>query len=200
MIDKSSTLTWLSYADNSYIATRLLWFTGFFIEAPVNSHRTLELYLKAFLIGNGIQVKMGSPAWGHKLGKLYKGAVSVASDFESEDVYRRLKFFERYFDYVRYPSDSFGPNDGSLTWFSFDSNIAPLDELVAFIRPRISLGTDDWATTNINMLLADEKVAQPHQLRALKDGNGFLDIINNKATSTPSIKFNNEFDYDMPGC
>lgn len=44
---------WLSYADNSYIISRLLWFTGFMLECPVNVHRTIELYLKAFLVGQG---------------------------------------------------------------------------------------------------------------------------------------------------
>ena len=47
MFGKDYSDIWVYYADNSYIATRLLWFTGFMLEAPVNSHRTIELYLKA---------------------------------------------------------------------------------------------------------------------------------------------------------
>ncbi|WP_019528992.1 HEPN domain-containing protein [Dasania marina] len=200
MFDKSSSSVWLSYADNSYIATRLLWFTGFLIETPVNSHRTIELYIKAFLVGNGIQVKMGSPAWGHKLSDLYKSAVEIDPSIESKDVYRRVKFFERYFDFVRYPSDKVCPDDGSLTWFSFDSNIAPLDELVAFIRPRVSLDLTDWSKTNICNLLADEENAQPHQLRALKDGNNFIDTINTNITTSPHVVFDCDFNFDEAGC
>lgn len=61
---------WLDYADKSYIATRLLWFTGFTIEAPVSAHRTIELYLKSYLVGQVIRVEKGSPAWGHRVGDL----------------------------------------------------------------------------------------------------------------------------------
>ena len=52
---------WVHYADDSYIATRLLWFTGLWFEASVNAHRTIELYLKAYLVGQEIGITKGSP-------------------------------------------------------------------------------------------------------------------------------------------
>ena len=63
MFDPSSPQIWLGYADHSYVATRLLWFTGFPFEAPVSAHRTIELYLKTFLVGNGEKIAKGQPGW-----------------------------------------------------------------------------------------------------------------------------------------
>lgn len=120
--------------------------------------------------------------------------------FGSEDLARRVKFFERYFDYSRYPSEQGSPEDGSLNWFSFDSNILPLDEIVAFIRPRIKIENDDWGETTISKLLTDSDSAQPQQLRAIKDSNAFLETINTNKTMQSSVIFNELFDYDQPGC
>jgi len=191
---------WLDYADKSYIATRLLWFTGFVIEAPVNAHRTIELFLKSYLVGQGIRVERGSSAWGHEIGKLCQEAEKIDSSFGHQDLQKRVKFFERYFDYVRYPSEQISPDDGSLTWFSFDSNILPLDEVVAFIRPRVKLKDNAWASTTLNRLLSDRSKAQPHQLRAIEDGNNFLDLINTVTTYQSTVKFNSSFNFDKPGC
>ena len=135
MFDPGSAVNWLRYADSSYVATRLLWFTGFWMEAPVSAHRTLELYLKAFLVSHGEEIRPGSRAWGHALGALGTVCNRHASEFADLAVVRRLDFYQRYFEFVRYPSDPGSPDDGSLVWFSFDSNIEPLDELTAFIRP-----------------------------------------------------------------
>ena len=191
---------WLGYADNSYIATRLLWFTGFMIEAPINAHRTIELYLKSYLVGRGVRIKKDSSAWGHRIGDLCQEAVKIDASFDNENLNRRVRFFERYFDYVRYPSEQGSPDDGSLTWFSFDSNILPLDEVVAFIRPRIKLKDDNWASTTINRLLSDRSKAQPHQLRAIEESNYFLKIINTDKTWQSDVEFNENFEFDKPGC
>lgn len=191
---------WLGYADKSYIATRLLWFTGFMIEAPVNAHRTIELYLKSYLVGQGIQVVKSSPAWGHRLGDLCQEAAKIDFSFDNENLQRRIKFFERYFDYVRYPSEPGSPEDGSLTWFSFDSNILPLDEVVAFVRPRVTINDNNWASTTLNRILADRDAAQPHQLRAIEDTNSLLKIICTDNTCQSVVNFNKEFSYDKPGC
>lgn len=191
---------WLEYADKSYIATRLLWFTGFTNESPVTAHRTIELYLKSFLVGQAVPIEKGSPAWGHRLGDLCEEAAKVDSSFANDDVLRRARFFERYFVYVRYPSQQGSPDDGSLTWLSFDSNILPLDEVVAFIRPRIKIDDDRWAFTAIKCLLADRDAAQPHQLRALEDSNTLLDVINTDRTHQSNVQFNKNFVYDKPGC
>ena len=95
MFGKDNAYAWLCYADNSYIASRLLWFTGFMLETPVQGHRTLELYLKTFLISRGVEVKPGSAAWGHELVALGKAAADFDQAFAADDVHRRLRYFER---------------------------------------------------------------------------------------------------------
>lgn len=198
MFGEQNTYAWLGYADNSYVASRLLWFTGFTLEAPVQGHRTLELYLKAFLVSSGVEVKPGSRAWGHELKGLGEAAAESDRAFSAQDVSTRLQYFERYFDYVRYPGDRVGPDDGSGTWFAFDANVVPLDELVAFIRPRIRIGPDDWARTVIHQLLAGSG-GNPYQLRALRDDNHHLTIIDCLSSSEPDVAFTS-FRYNQPGC
>ena len=200
MFGKDYSDSWVYYADNSYIATRLLWFTGFRLEAPVNAHRTIELYLKAYLVGQGVSVAKGSAAWGHSLRDLCQKAAQIDSSFGIEDLKWRVTFFQRYFDFVRYPSEHGSPGDGSLTWFSFDANILPLDEVAAFIRPRIKLSANNWKSTPIYRLLLERNSAQPHQLRAIEDGNNLLEIINTEKTCQSSIRFDKDFEFDKPGC
>jgi hypothetical protein len=85
---------WLHFADNSYLSSRLLFFTGFTLEAPVSAHRTLELYLKAFLVAKGVDVKPGSPAWGHRLSSLGASTTApstgVSSGLASTRIFRPL--------------------------------------------------------------------------------------------------------------
>lgn len=199
MFNKSDPVCWLHYADNSYVASRLLWFTGFLLESPVNAHRALELYLKAFLISRGLEAKPRSPVWGHKLAALGDAASSVDASFGQDHIRRRLQFFERYFDFVRYPSDVGSPDDGSLTWFSFDANIMPLDESVAFIRPRIMIAEKQWHRSTVHGLLS-EGSDYPHQRRALTDSNAHLQLIDCVRSGEPAIVFDNSFAFDRPGC
>lgn len=63
---------WVDYADRSYLITRLIWFAGFMIDASVNSHRTIELYLKGFLVSQDEVAAKGRVAWGHDLVGLAK--------------------------------------------------------------------------------------------------------------------------------
>jgi hypothetical protein len=198
MFDKGDPIVWLHYADNSYVATRLLWFTRLALDSAVYGHRTIELYLNAFLASQGVEVKPGSPAWGHDLAALGNAAAGHNRAFAREDVVRRLGFFERYFDYVRYPGDITAPVDGSLTWFAFDANITPLDELVAFIRPRIRLHDEDWRRSLIHALLSGEN--DGYQRRALTDGNLQVGIIDCVTSSDPDVTFDSSFRYDQPGC
>jgi len=200
MFGKDYSDIWVRYADESYIATRLLWFTGVTFEASVNAHRTIELYLKAYLVGQQISVTKGSPAWGHRLADLYQESKQIDSSFDNENLKRRVDFFQRYFDYVRYPGEEGSPDDGSLIWFSFDANILPLDEVVAFVRPRIKLKDNNWTSTPIYRLLSERDSAQPHQLLAIEDGNDLLETINTKKTCQSSVRFNEDFEYDRPGC
>ena len=200
MFDPNSPLIWLHYADSSYTATRLLWFTGLWKEAPVSAHRTIELYLKAFLVSHGEEVRPGSPAWGHLLGDLGDTCSRYASAFGDQAVVRRLSFFQRYFDFVRYPSEPGSPDDGSLVWFSFDSNIQPLDELVAFIRPRIQLADTDWLDSLIHQTISSDSPESGYQRRALTDSNLSLTTIDCTKTESVFVSFDERFDYDMPGC
>ena len=199
MFGKAEPVTWLHYADNSYIATRLLWFTRLELDSAVYGHRTIELYLKAFLVSRGVGVKPGSPAWGHELAALGEAAAGYDRAFARDDVARRLHFFERYFDYVRYPGDVVAPDDGSLTWFAFDANITPLDELVAFVRPRIRLGDEDWRNSLIHKLLGSV-AGNGYQRKALTDANLQVGIIDCATSGDPDVTFDPSFRYDRPGC
>lgn len=200
MFDPTSAVIWLHYADSSYTATRLLWFTGLWMEAPVSAHRTIELYLKAFLVSHGEEIRPRSRAWGHVLGDLGQTCNRYASEFGDQAIVRRLGFFQRYFDFVRYPSEPGSPDDGSLVWFSFDSNIQPLDELIAFIRPRIQLADTDWLDSLIHQTITSDSPQTGYQRRALSDGNHSLATINCTTTESVVVPFDEGFSYDMPGC
>ena len=200
MFEKSDPISWIYYADRSYVSSRLLWFTNFTFEAPVNTHRTIELYLKAFLVSSGFDIKPKSPAWGHSIKELGEVASNHCIDFKETDVVRRLHFFERYFNYVRYPSDEVAPDDGSLTWFSFDSNIEPLDELVAFIRPRIQIKNTEWDLCYISDLINSNDKRFGCQRKALLDQNKHLEQINCNCTHNSKVAFNKNFHYDKLGC
>ena len=200
MFDPTSPDIWLGYADQSYVATRLLWFSGLLIDSPIHAHRTLELYLKAYLVGAGEGVRPGSKSWGHRLGELGKVCGGYCSDFLEEAVVRRLVFFDRYFNFVRYPNEPGSPKDGSLIWFSFDSNIAPLDELVAFIRPRTNLLDSVWSESTLNKLALSQAPESGYQKRALTDSNTHLPLILCDKTTFSDVPFDNTFSYDKPGC
>lgn len=199
MFSKAEPATWLHYADCSYVATRLLWVTHLTIDSAVYGHRTLELYLKAFLVSRGCEVKPGSPAWGHDLAMLGEEAQSHDRAFCRDDVQRRLRFFDRYFDYVRYPGDIVAPDDGSLIWFAFDANIVPLDELVAFVRPRIRLSDEDWRSSLVHELFSGRDT-RGYQRAAVIEGNRYVNIINCVTSGDPDLTFDASFRYDMPGC
>lgn len=200
MFDPTSPEIWLGYADESYVTTRLLWFTGLSIDASVNAHRTVELYLKAYLVGAGQEVSPGSRSWGHRLGELGEVCGRYSSEFLAEAVARRLIFFERYFDFVRYPNEPGSPEDGSLIWFGFNSNIGPLDELVAFIRPRISLPNSAWSNSKLNELSSSQFPERGYQKRALTDSNKHLNLILCNKTGSSRVPFDNSFRYDKLGC
>ncbi len=64
MFGTDNTVIWVWYADRSYLISRLSWFTGVMLDAPVSCHRALELYLKAFLVSRGEAVANEKTAWG----------------------------------------------------------------------------------------------------------------------------------------
>jgi hypothetical protein len=190
----------LFYADNSYVASRLLWLVRLQLtESPVSAHRTLELYLKAFLVSYGAPVQPGSPAWGHRLDALGEACRDYCEDFGIEAVRRRLSYFQRYFDFVRYPSDDRMPTDGSGIWFATEAVLFPLDELVAFIRPRVRLTPDLWAKSPLSSL-RDASPETGYQNRALLDGNRHLEQILCTSTAGTTVAFDPGFHFDRPGC
>ena len=193
-------IAWVDYADRSYVLTRLMFFTEFFFDVPVNSHRTMELYLKAFLVSKGEKVAPKEAAWGHDLKDLQKHCVSHDPDFNDINLGRRLSYFQRYFDLVRYPSSIEGYlSDGTGIWFSFDSCVIPLDEVVAFIRPRITLTDDDWQRSWLSTINSSSKSRWSYQKKALQDGNEHLNNIISLTTHATCVKFA-DFNFDKPGC
>ncbi len=87
---------WLSYADHCYVSTRLLWFTGFKLEAPVHAHRTVELYLKTFLVAHGHTISP-KEEWGHYLDNIRVKRSENNAHFSSADLTKRIKTIKRYF-------------------------------------------------------------------------------------------------------
>ena len=144
MLDPGSAASWVNYADRNYTASRLLWFCGLQMDAPVLAHRSLELYLKAYLVGEGEEIASSSDAWGHWIEKLGRVCEPYSVDFTLEAVRQRLAYFDRYFEFVRYPTGVNASEDDEQTWKSFEAGIQPLDELTAFIRPRVRLTSCEW--------------------------------------------------------
>jgi len=200
MFGTDNPAVWVYYADRSYLITRLLWFTGFMLDAPVSSHRTLELYLKAFLVSQGEDVAKGKATWGHDLKGLTESCTIRNHDFSNSEFTRRVAYFQRYFDLVRYPSELRLSDDDGMIWFSFDSCISPLDETVAFIRPRIELLEDEWKKSMLNELYSSNDAKRGFQRRAFTDSNVQIKIILCKKTSRSEVKFDPAFTFDMPGC
>lgn len=196
MFDASDPVVWTDYADRSYLASRVLWFSSLLLDAPVQAHRTTELYLKAFLVSGGVPVRKGG-AWGHNLGELYDLSVRMSPEFKSAETERRVRFLDRYFHFVRYPSGSAFPEDGSGIWFAFDANILVLDEIVAYTRPRIRLEPADWQRSQLHHISSKEDTLA---CRALKESNEQLPIINCSVTSETYVSFKSSFGYDKPGC
>lgn len=195
MFGKDFAEAWLGYADRAYVASRLLWFTGFFLECPVSAHRAIELYLKTFLVAGGRPVQPGG-VWGHDLESLRLQATALSSDLHDQQFARRVRYFQRYFDVARYPSELEGNlTDGSAIWFAWDANILPLDQVVAFIRPRISVDVREvW----MRQILHGSGISTP-QARALRDDNSELDILLSRGNPKP-IPWDEEFRYDLAGC
>ncbi|MBI4473596.1 MAG: HEPN domain-containing protein [Acidobacteria bacterium] len=194
------TNSWIVYADGSYIATRLLWFTSRQLDSAVLAHHTVELYLKAFLVSNGVSIRPGSEGWGHGLIKLNEACCNYSTEFSSRAISRRVSFFDRYFELVRYPSKLDSLKDGQMIWFSFDANIQPLDEVVAFVRPRVRMTTEDWESTEMFSILSDSSDRRQYQHRALLDQNPLIKVINCRESGGSSVPFNENFSYDLPGC
>lgn len=193
-------VVWVDYADRSYLITRLLWFTGFMLDAPVSSHRTIELYLKGFLVSHGSVVAKGKAAWGHNLNSLAEACIQHDSAFSNSEFMRRVRYFQRYFDMVRYPAELRLLQDDRMIWFSFDSCISPLDEIVAFVRPRVVLQDNEWLQTTLNSVFNSSDPNKSFQKKALIDSNAQIEILICYKTDRPNVSFDTEFAFDLSGC
>lgn len=201
MIEPDSAESWVFYADNSYIVTRLLWFTGFSMEPPVSAHRTIELFLKAYLVSKRDVVQKGQPAWGHEISKLLTRCATYDEAFSVTPLTRRVGFFQRYFDVVRYPTSIEGKlKNGSLIWFGPDSSILPLDEVIAFLRPRIVLPDSAWQKSQLTFIYCSTDPRWEFQKRALIDSNKHIEKLVCSMTNSSEIKFDESFNVDLPGC
>lgn len=188
----------MASADGFYIAARLLIFAGLRLESPVLAHHAIERYLKGYLVGQGEQIVKGSKAWGHKLSGLGKLCSKYDKEFDIKSFSRRLSFFDKYFEYVRYPTELDGMN--GMIWFSFDSNISPLDEVVAFIRPRILQKKDEWGITPIHDVRTSDSDGEKWKKRALEDSNNHIELIDCNESNLTQVNFDSEFDFDSGKC
>lgn len=200
MFDPNDAHSWVVYADGSYIATRLLWFMFRQLEASVLAQRTVELYFKAYLSSKGVAIRPGSEGWGHRLTRLNEACVAHSKDFSIDAFSRRVSFFDRYFELVRYPSSLDGLRNGQMIWFSFDANIQPLDEIVAFIRPRVEMTPEEWKATEIFSVLNGPSERYGYQQKALRDHNDHIGIIACSVSGNATVIFNENFSYDLSGC
>jgi hypothetical protein len=200
VLDPRDPMTWLTYADEAYLATRLLWFTRLWWQAPVMAHRCLELYLKAYLASRGVRIARGTSAWGHRLANLRDTCATQSRDFARRHLARRLDYFDRYFEFMRYPRDLPAPADGSGIWLAFEAVVAPLDELVAYIRPRTKLTRADWKTTYLFQLRSGSLPEHAIQRKALRQQNPYVDTIVCLHTNRVGVHFDKRFHYDRPGC
>ena len=102
MFDPKDSRVWLDYADESYVSSRLLWFTGLSRECSFNAHRTIELYLKTYLVVKGKSNSKKGGVWGHNLSDLCELCGITNKDFLNQEFVRRIEFFQRY---LVYPMD-----------------------------------------------------------------------------------------------
>jgi len=171
------------------------------MEPPVSAHRTVELFLKAYLVSKGEVVKRGQPAWGHVLTDLLELCVEHDTAFALDVLARRVRFFQRYFDLVRYPTPIEGKlENGSMIWFGPDSSIMPLDEVVAFIRPRVIIPEIEWKKSQLSFIFNASEPQWGYQRKALTDSNRHISKIVCSATTATEVEFDSSFRQDFPGC
>ncbi len=67
--------------------------------------------------------------------------------------------------------------------------IAPADDLVAFLRPRVRLEPDVWARLPLAQTAEGDGRPNPFRARALTEHNPHVDLILCSCTSQPSPDF-----------
>lgn len=87
-----------------------------------------------------------------------------------------------------------------MIWFAFDANIQPLDEIVAFVRPRVEMTPEQWTATVIFSVLNGSTDRYGYQQKALRDHTDHIDVIACSESGKPAVQFHESFSYDLPGC
>lgn len=176
---------WLEYGDEAYLATRLLWFTGFPVESALAAHRALERYFKAYLTASGVRMEGELGGWGRNIDTMRSVASAFDDTFRSEEVRARARTVQRLFKTLREPDADGGPRP-ELCWSGV---VAPADDLVAFLRPRVRVDDDVWPRLPLARAVADQGRPNPFRARALREHNPHLDIILCRRSHEPAPAF-----------
>jgi HEPN domain-containing protein len=92
-------LRWVGWADNEYIAARLLLLNDALIQGSSLSNTTIEKYLKALFVALGLKIPKGYK--GHNICNLYNEIKKKGLELEISEEYLALLFKSyrlRYFD------------------------------------------------------------------------------------------------------
>ncbi|MEN8373938.1 MAG: hypothetical protein ABFS34_00660 [Gemmatimonadota bacterium] len=177
---------WLAYADEAYLAARLLWFTGIPIESALSAHRALERYFKGYLTASGVRMEGEVGAWGRNLDTMRSVAAAFDETFREESVRARTRGLQALYRELKEPRKGAGEGDVRLSWARV---IVPTDDLVAFLRPRVRLDPSAWARTPLNLERHRDGRPNPFRRRALSQHNPHLDTILCTETGRPPLAF-----------
>jgi hypothetical protein len=177
---------WLAYGDEAYLAARLLWFTGFPVESALSAHRGLERYFKAYLTASGVRMEGDIGAWGRNIDTMRSVASAFDEAFRGDDVRARTRALQRLFKDLREPADA---RDRPAPLLSWAGVIAPADDLVAFLRPRVRVDPQVWPRLPLAVTAAGDGRPNPFRSRALSEHNPHLDIILCADTCQPTPDF-----------
>jgi hypothetical protein len=87
-----------------------------------------------------------------------------------------------------------------MIWFGPDSSIMPLDEVVAFIRPRVIIPDIDWKNSQLSFIFNASEPQWALQRKALTDSNRHINKIMCSTTTATEVEFDSSFRVDLPGC
>jgi hypothetical protein len=177
--------SWLAYGDAAYLATRLLWFTGFPVESALTAHRALERYFKAYLTASGVRMEAELGGWGRNIDTMRSVASAFDEAFRDEEVRARTRAIQRLFKGLREPEES-GADGGALCWAGV---VAPTDDLVAFLRPRVRVAEEVWRRLPLALVADPDGRPNPFRARALREHNPRIDTILCAGTGEPHPAF-----------
>jgi hypothetical protein len=176
---------WLAYGDEAYLATRLLWFTGFPVESALAAHRALERYFKAYLTASGVRMEAELGGWGRNIDTMRSVASAFDDGFRDEQARARTRAIQALFKRLREP-DGAAATPADVTWAGV---VAPTDDLVAFLRPRVRVPEEVWPRLPLARVVASENRPNPFRVRALREHNLRIDTILCASTQSPAAAF-----------